>query len=59
MDAFTQIVREQVIRDNTLELDGLGYFKLVHEKQHKQEYRDGQVVLMPPRNSIQFIAEKV
>jgi len=48
------VIREQVAIDNSVQIDGIGKFYKVHHKQVEQKTEDGSVVIMPPRDSIEF-----
>lgn len=56
--AFKQVVREELIKKNSVELEGLGRFELIHKKQHQVKNDDGQVVMMPPSDVVEFTPEK-
>lgn len=56
-EAFREVIREQVVRKNEVELDGLGTFRFEHRNQFQRQYDNGRVVMMPPRDTITFIAE--
>lgn len=51
---FKEVVREQVAENNLVQLDGVGEFRKVHQKQREEKYDDGRVVLMPPKDVIEF-----
>ncbi len=51
------IVREEISRDNRVELDGVGEFRKVHHKQTQKKNDDGSIVILPPRDSIEFKPE--
>lgn len=55
LKAFSEVVREEVARKNKVELDGIGAFKLEHQKQFQRQYENGRVVMMPPKDTITFI----
>jgi len=52
------VFREQLLAGNTLELKGVGRWKLKHKTQHQVHRDNGQVVMMPPRDELQFVPEK-
>jgi len=54
LNTLAEIIREQVIRKNDVELEGLGTLKIEHVPQHKEEYKDGQVVMLPPEDKLTF-----
>lgn len=54
LNTLAEIIREQVTRKNDVELDGLGILKIEHVPQHKEEYRNGQVVMLPPEDKLTF-----
>ncbi|MDX1617790.1 MAG: HU family DNA-binding protein [Balneolaceae bacterium] len=55
--AFADIVREQLVKKNEVEIDGLGTFRSKHIKQVQEQYPNGRVVMMPPRDVIRFISD--
>ena len=57
LEAFAEVVREQVAHQTDVQLEGLGTFRLDHHKQYQQQYNDGRIVMMPPRDSIKFVAD--
>jgi nucleoid DNA-binding protein len=58
LEAFSVIIRDQVMMKKTVEIFGLGTFKVVHFNQQQEQRADGTSVMMPPRDAIEFIAEK-
>lgn len=57
LEAFSIVVRDQIIMKNSVEISGLGTFKAVHHSQHQEKRVDGKTVMMPPRDTIEFVAE--
>lgn len=58
LKAFVSVVRDQIIQKNEVALGDLGYFRGVHLKQRKKQYKDGRMVMMPPVDRIEFIPKK-
>ncbi|MDR8394218.1 HU family DNA-binding protein [Aliifodinibius sp. S!AR15-10] len=56
--AFADIIRNQLVRKNDITIQGLGTFKQEHIKQFQQQHKNGQVVMMPPKDIITFIPDK-
>lgn len=54
---FIQVVKEQIAKDNRVQIDGLGQFLKVHQTQTQKKLDDGRVVLMPPKDKIEFKPE--
>lgn len=52
--SFIQIIKEQIAADNTVNVNGLGQFQKVHQSQSHKRMDDGSVVLIPPKNKIEF-----
>jgi len=52
--SFIQIIKEQIAADNTVNVNGLGQFQKVHQSQSHKRMDDGSVVLVPPKNKIEF-----
>jgi nucleoid DNA-binding protein len=57
LQAFGEVVREQIAHQCDVELDGIGTFRLQHQKQYQQQYQDGRVVMMPPKDTVEFEAD--
>jgi nucleoid DNA-binding protein len=56
--AFTAVIRNQVLENHTITLDGLGTFKLEHIKQKASKSKAGNAVMTPPRDVIVFKQQK-
>ena len=52
--AFKDVMREQFINKNRVEIDGLGYFEVVHHEQYQKKFDNGKVVMMPPEDVLEF-----
>jgi nucleoid DNA-binding protein len=57
LQAFSEIVREEVTSKNDVQLDGVGRFEFEHHKQFQKQYDNGRVVMMPPKDTITFVPE--
>lgn len=57
LQAFSEVVRSQLAHKCDVELEGIGVFKAAHRKQFQQQYQDGRVVMMPPKDTIKFVAD--
>lgn len=57
LQAFAEVVREQVAHKCDVRLEGIGIFKAEHHKQYQQQYQDGRVVMMPPKDEIKFVPD--
>lgn len=55
--AFSEIVRDQIVQNNEVRIEGVGCFHSEHHKQYQKKYENGRVVMMPPENTISFIPE--
>lgn len=55
--AFSEVIREEVTRKNEVRIDGLGSFKVDHQKQYQKQFKNGRVVMMPPKDTITFTPE--
>lgn len=55
--AFADIIREELVRKNEVEIAGLGTFRAKHIKQFQEQYPNGKVVMMPPKDAIKFTSE--
>lgn len=56
--ALAEVIREQAIKKNSIKIDGLGTFKPVHKKQYQNQYVNGRIVMIPPKDYILFTPEK-
>lgn len=54
LKAFKSVLREQILSQNKIELEGLGNFEIVHKKQHQKKYDNGKIVMMPPADVVEF-----
>lgn len=52
------VIRDQIIMKNSVEINGLGTFKAVHHNQKQEKRADGSNVMVPPKDTIEFTAEK-
>jgi nucleoid DNA-binding protein len=52
--SFIQVVKEQIAADNRVHIDGIGQFQKVHRPQTQKKLDDGSLVLMPPKDTIEF-----
>lgn len=52
--AFKEVLREQFVKKNDVDIEGLGLFSVKHHKQYQKKFENGKVVLMPPRNVLEF-----
>jgi nucleoid DNA-binding protein len=52
--AFSEVVRQQVAHKHEMDLEGIGTFKPIHKNQYQQQYQDGRVLMMPPKDTIKF-----
>jgi len=57
LKAFSEIVREQVVRKNEVKVQGIGSFQFRHRKQFQKQFKNGRVVMMPPKDTITFVPE--
>ncbi len=57
LKAFGLTIRDQVIMKNSVEVKGLGTFSAEHTSQRQEKKADGTLVMMPPKDSIEFKAD--
>jgi len=57
LQAFSEVIREEVTSKNDVQLDGIGRFQFEHQKQFQKQYDNGRVVMMPPKDTITFVPE--
>ena len=53
-DVFKKVLRDQLIQENTVKIEDLGVFSPGHRTQRKWEYKNGKVVLLPPKDYLEF-----
>lgn len=58
LQAFSNVIREQISNRHPVRFEDIGVFKAEHESQHQQKYKDGRVTLMPPNDTIVFVPDK-
>lgn len=58
LGTLAEVIREELTKKNEVTIDGLGVFKPEHQKQYQQQFDDGRVVMMPPKDKITFIPDK-
>jgi nucleoid DNA-binding protein len=51
------VVREALVRGETIEVPGLGRFHVHHQPSQIEEQADGQVLMIPPRDEVAFVPE--
>ncbi|MFO7845192.1 MAG: HU family DNA-binding protein [Balneolaceae bacterium] len=54
---FTQVIKEQLVKNNRVSIEGLGEFRKVHKTQEQKKLDDGRVMMMPPKDTIEFKPE--
>lgn len=57
LQVFSNVVREQTSNRHEVNVEGIGVFKSTHTNQYQQKYKDGRVVLMPPKDTIAFVPD--
>lgn len=57
VEALAEVFREEIVKKKSIEIEGLGAFRHEHIRQHQQQFDNGKVVMMPPRDQIKFIPE--
>lgn len=57
LKVFGITIRDQIIMKNSVEVKGLGIFRAVHTSQEQQKKADGSIVMLPPRDTIEFKSE--
>lgn len=54
LQAFAEVIKEEVAQNSPLEIEGLGVFQVEHRNQFQQQFDNGKVVMMPPKDHIVF-----
>jgi nucleoid DNA-binding protein len=57
LKVFGLTIRDQIIMKNSVEVKGLGTFKAEHTSQQQEKAADGKLVMMPPKDSVEFKAD--
>ena len=57
LNALKETIREELISNNTVRIDGFGRFEKVHQNQRQKKYENGRIVLLPPRDNVTFRSE--
>jgi len=57
LEAFSIVVRDQIIMKNSVDISGFGTFKSTHYSQQQEQRADGVTVMMPPRDAIEFVPD--
>jgi len=57
LKAFKETIREELLSNNMVQIDGFGRFEKVHQNQRQKKYENGRIVLLPPRDMITFRSE--
>lgn len=52
--ALIRVIRDQINKKNEIKINGLGTFKPYHIPKKQVQYKNGKVVLRPPKDSILF-----
>jgi len=55
--AFKETIREEIINNNTVQIDGFGRFEKKHQNHRQKKFENGRIVLLPPRDKINFSSE--
>jgi len=54
---LVHVLREQLLSNNTIHLEGLGSFHVEHKKQTTVKSDDGKTVVMPPEDVVVFVSD--
>jgi nucleoid DNA-binding protein len=54
---FMEALRGLVTEGKSVAISGFGTFKPLHQKQYEAENEKGEKVLMPPKDTVEFIPE--
>lgn len=58
LEALEMVIRDQIIMKNSVEINELGTFKPVHQNQKQEKRADGTNMMIPPKDTLEFTAEK-
>lgn len=54
---FKEVIREQVALNNRVRIEGFGEFLKIHKTQNQKKLQNGQIVIEPPKDLIEFKPE--
>lgn len=57
IEIFREVLRDELVKHKAVQIDGLGTFRVKHQNQRQKHNNDGQVVLIPPKDIVQFTSE--
>ena len=57
LKSLKSVIRDQLIKKNTIKITDIGTFRLRHRAQYQQQREDGRVVMQPPKDYIEFTPE--
>lgn len=57
LEALGRLVREALVRGETVELPGLGTFRVEHQPSRTDQLPDGSIALRPPSDNVVFVPE--
>ena len=52
--ALAEVIREALIRNEKVDVHGLGTFEVTHHSSREEEAPDGRLLLQPPRDVVDF-----
>ena len=52
--ALKEVLREQLVKKHSVDIEGLGLFEVKHYEQHQKRFSNGKVVMMPPADVLEF-----
>lgn len=58
VQALREVIREEAVQNRPVVIEGLGRFETVHEEQVQKKMKNGDVVMMPPNETLRLIPEK-
>lgn len=58
IQALREIIREEAVQNRPVVIEGLGRFETVHEEQVQKKMENGDVVMMPPKETLRLLPEK-
>ena len=56
LEAFSSVIKDQIIMKNSVNISGLGTFNAVHISQKQEQKSDGSTTMTPPKDIIEFVA---
>lgn len=58
IQALREVIREEAVQNRSVRMEGLGRFETVHEEQVQKRMENGDLMMLPPKESLRLVPEK-